>query len=289
MAGADDKGSSVPLTAGLRGRTAPGRLRSLDAWLARQERELLLRPSGRLDDAEARSPASLRAIAIDVGLGDEVSTTVEWADSLRAAGAAITVVGIDVDPNRVERARRAARPGLELRVASAGLPVEVGETVRVIRAMNVLRQYPEAEAREAHARWGSHLEVGGLLVEGSSDAPGQVLTAHLIRRAPEGLLREGLLFFTSFERGFAPLMFRDWLPRDLRRRAVPGHPVRAFLDAWTSAWEQVREERGAATSREAFALSCTALRQREPAVLCDDWMQAAGYLCWKPRGGIPAG
>lgn len=61
---------------------------------------------------------------------------------------------------------------------------------------------------------------------------------------PTRLPTQGHIFQwnSSLERGFAPIMFRDWLPRDIRRKAQPGTPIRELLDAWTEAIDEVRAE-----------------------------------------------
>ena len=99
--------------------------------------------------------------------------------------------------------------------------------------MNILRQYRPEDVETAHAELGRALLPGGLVVEGSTDTRGGITVAYLLRRTPEGLAREALLFHTDFHQGFAPLLFRDWLPRDLRRRVQPEEPIHDFFAAWT--------------------------------------------------------
>ncbi|MDP3152663.1 MAG: hypothetical protein Q8N23_08340 [Archangium sp.] len=104
----------------------------------------------------------------------------------------------------------------------------------VVRAMNVLRGYREEEVDEIHAALGAGLVEGGLLLEGSSDTEGRVTVVWVMRRRAGALVREALLFHTDFTRGFSPWLFRDWLPRDLRRRAQPGTAIHSLLAAWSS-------------------------------------------------------
>ncbi len=75
-------------------------------------------------------------------------------------------------------------------------------------------------------------------MEGSTDVQGGITVVHLLRRTSEGLSREALLFHTDFHQGFAPLLFRDWLPRDLRRRVQPDEPIHDFFAAWTRGLEE---------------------------------------------------
>ena len=102
----------------------------------------------------------------------------------------------------------------------------------VVRAMNVLRGYREDEVPAIHRALGAALVEGGLLLEGSTDTEGHVTVAGLHRRRGDRLVREALLFHTDFTRGFSPWLFRDWLPRDLRRRALPGTAMHALLTRW---------------------------------------------------------
>jgi hypothetical protein len=148
--------------------------------------------------------------------------------------------------------------------------------------MNLLRVYPAEAVAQAHAQLGARVLPGGLVVEGSTDTPGRVLVAHLLRRSDVGLVREGLLFHTDFRRGFAPRLFRDWLPRDLRRRVKPGEFVFDFLADWEAAWTPVRGE-----PRAAFRESVRGLASRVPGVEIDPWLLDNGYLVWRPVGGVP--
>lgn len=260
-----------------RGKTRPGRLARLDAYLCLRERALLER-SDRLFAG---------AWFVDVGFGQSLATTLESAKTLRRAGLVGPVLGVEMDPARVELARREAGGAVVVRQGGFDIPFAKHERARLVRAMNVLRQYREHDSSEAHARMAARLLPGGLLVEGTSSKDGSMLTAHLIRRTAGGIEREGLLVSTTFARGFAPIQMRDYLPRDLRRRVVAGEPIAAFFDAWTSAWESARAD-GFRDPKEAFAESCrrlaTVLHGVDTAAeLVDD-----GYLLWRPAQGVPA-
>jgi len=152
-----------------------------------------------------------------VGIGSDPWTTLELAQI-----AAARLIAIDVDTKRVERARA---EGIDARVAS----LAIGERAILVRAMNVLRGQPELP--DAHATLASSLVDDGLLLEGTSDAEGAVVTAWAIRADARRLV-----ILTDFSRGFAPALFWDHLPRDLRREAKPGTPARDFLDRWTKAF-----------------------------------------------------
>ncbi|MFL5320751.1 MAG: methylase [Myxococcaceae bacterium] len=250
----------------LRGRTQAGRLRALDAYVVRSDRALLERPEG---------------LFVDVGLGESPVTTIEAAETFRRVNPSLRVRGLDVDFARVERARAVFEAG------EAGIEFEVGgfEAIPagavVVRAMNVLRGYPVERVSEAHASMGAALIEGGLGIDGTSDPGGDVLTAHLLRRRGERVVREALLFHSSFELGFGPMQFRDWLPRDLRRRVRSGEWIGELFERWSAAWQRVR----VASPRESFERSVRAWAEVDPAV--DVSWAAEGYVVWRPSGGVP--
>ncbi len=246
-----------------RGRTRPGRLRALDHYLLRYERPLLEGPF------------------IDLGFGETPGTTLEAAALFREVAPSLEVLGLEIDPARVQAAAPAQSAHTRFQLGG----FESLEPARLVRVMNVLRGYRAEELPQAHALLGAALTEGGLAVEGSADPSGGLLTCHLLRRREGVLHREALLFFTAFEAGFAPMQFRDWLPRDLRRRVLPGEPIHAFLRAWTLAWEQTRADQP--TPQAAFAASQRALATTLPGVASDPWLADHGYLLWRPEDGVP--
>jgi hypothetical protein len=246
----------------------------LDRVLLLHERELL----ARRDDS----------VFLDVGLGDHPSTTLESAAAMRALDPALRTIGVDVDPIRVRAAARAACPGVEFRRAGfalTGAPAPLlrdGERARLVRAMNVVRGYDERDVPAIHAQLSAALAPGGLVVEGTSAADGGGLCAHLLRRGAGGLAREALCFITDFRRGFAPLMFRDCLPRDLRRHAQRGEAIGDFLYAWQAAFERARTQARMSAAR----LFCASAREL-PEVATDQRLLEIGCLIWQPSTGVP--
>ncbi|WP_375767017.1 methylase [Archangium gephyra] len=258
-----------------RGRTTHGRLRALDVYLLHQERELLLRSEG----------PWARAAFVDVGFGEHPWTTLESAEAFRELHPGLPVLGVELEASRVESAQAHADALTSFRQGGFELPLRPGESVRLIRAMNLLRGYRPEDVPGIHEQLGGTLLEGGLLVEGSTDTPGAVLVTHLLRRVPEGLAREALLFHTDFSRGFAPVLFRDWMPRDFRRRVKPGEPIHAFFADWTAAWQEAREA-GHTEPPEAFRHSVLRLASRVEGLVTDAWLLGHGYLLWKPPGGV---
>ncbi len=259
-----------------RGRTTRSRLQALDMYLCHAERALLERQEG----------AWGQAAFIDVGFGEYPWTTLESAEAFRALNPALPVLGLEADAGRAAAAASQAQEGLTcFRHGGFDEAARAGPA-RLVRAMNLLRQYREHEVAPAHAALGRALLPGGLLVEGSTDARGGITVAYLLRRTPEALEREALLFHTDFHHGFAPLLFRDWLPRDWRRQVRPGAPLHAFFSEWTQAWRQAREH-GASAPAEVFRHSALLLARSRPGLCTEPWLLERGYLRWQPPGGVP--
>jgi len=244
-------------------------------YLLHQERALLTRQEG--DWA--------RAVFVDVGFGEHPWTTLESAQAFREVNPSLGVVGVELEAARVASAQVHADALTDFREGSFALPLRPGETVRLIRAMNLLRGYRPEDVAGIHHTLGGSLLEGGLLVEGSTDTSGAVGVSHLLRRGGAGLVREALLFHTDFSRGFAPVLFRDWLPRDFRRRVRPGEPIHAFFERWTEAWSAARSA-GHLEPPAAFRHSVLGLAEREEGVMTDSWLLAHGYVLWRPTGGI---
>ena len=153
-------------------------------------------------------------------------------------------------------------------------------SARIIRALNVLRQYDEAEVIPAWQTMGRLLLPGGLLIEGTSDPYGRVLTANLLRRADDHLHYEGLLFSTNFRWGFAPGIFQPVLPKNCIHRMVPGETIDTMMSAWNEAIRATiaHQEWGL---RQWFAASAHALAaQGYPLELRRTFLRR-GYLLWK--------
>jgi hypothetical protein len=262
-----------------RGRTARSRLLAVDAYLCRCERALLERHEGQWQ----------QAAFLDVGFGEHPWTTLESAEAFRELNPTLPVIGVEADAGRAAAAASHEDALTRFRPGGFDWARAAGQPVRLVRAMNILRQYRPEDVETAHAELGRALLPGGLVVEGSTDTRGGITVAYLLRRTPEGLTREALLFHTDFHQGFAPLLFRDWLPRDLRRRVQPEEPIHAFFTAWTAAWSEARQQ-GAWEPKSSFRESALRLAASSGvcgAVSTDAWLLERGYLRWQPPGGVP--
>lgn len=148
--------------------------------------------------------------------------------------------------------------------------------------MNVLRQYKEHECLAWQEQWLSELAPLGHLLEGTCCPQGSVLVAHWMSLDPAAPTRRGLIFYTDFSQGFAPIMFGDRLPKDLRAHARKAGPIGDFFERWTQAWQSVR----ALGLRGSFLGSAKKLQETNEELIA--WESGPGAtLVWTPREGIP--
>jgi hypothetical protein len=196
-----------------RGTTGVNRLRRSDRWLIND------------DLVCARLCAAPDPLVVDLGYGASPWTTLELATRLRTVRADVRVVGLEIDPERVVPDRDGvtfARGGFEL---ARLRPV-------LVRAFNVLRQYPESAVPDAWATILSGVAEGGLLVDGTCDELG--------RRCAWVLLdRSGPLSLTLAWDPFTverPSDIAERLPKALIHRNIPGEPIHALLAAADRAW-----------------------------------------------------
>lgn len=183
-----------------RGTTGINRLRRSDRWLMHHPD--VARVLHSRDDA----------LVVDLGYGAMPVTTLELAARLRTVRRGLRVVGLEIDPDRVVPGRDGvefARGGFEL----AGLrPV-------LIRAFNVLRQYPEEAVAPAWDRLRSGLAPGGLLLDGTCDELGRRCAWVLLdEHGPRTLTLAWSPFHSD-----APSDLAERLPKALIHRNVPGN------------------------------------------------------------------
>lgn len=223
-----------------RGKTAQNRLRRVDLFLARYDPALLHREDGEFAGAWL----------VDLGFGAEPFTTLETAARLHVLNPALRVLGVEIDRARVAAALPYADAATEFRLGGFNLPLRSTadgrpETVRAVRAFNVLRQYEEAEVPPAYAALAEGVLPGGLLVEGTSDPFGRIWVANVLRRLPDPAqwAPEALVFSTNFRNGFDPTQFQAVLPKNYIHRMTPGEPIHALLERWKTAALRTLPER----------------------------------------------
>jgi hypothetical protein len=199
-----------------RGTTRPNRLRRMDSWIAAELAEPLRR---------AAVP-----LVIDLGYGQSPVTAVELLSRLRPHRPDVEVLGLEIDPERVAAAQQASRPGLSFGLGGFEL---AGRHPVLVRAANVLRQYPPAAVPGAWQRMQRQLTAGGVIVEGTSDELG--------RRASWVLLdAQGPLSLTvscRLEHLRRPSDVADRLVKALIHRNVAGEPIHRLLQAMDAAWD----------------------------------------------------
>jgi len=275
---------SRPLGNATRGTTNPNRLRRMDRWIAAEHGAALRR---------AADP-----VAVDLGYGAAPWTAVELLDRLRTVRPDARVVGIEIDPARVEAARPYERPGLDFLHGGFEVPLP-GQRRRapvLIRAANVLRQYDEDEVAAVWQRLCARLAPGGLLVEGTCDEIGR---RHVwVALGPEG--PRTVTFATRLGSLRTPSDLAERLPKALIHRNVPGEGVHAFLRDFDRAWASAAPL-GALGARQRWRAAVQALaadwpltgdpRRRRQGEVTVRWEALAprGGAVGGPVSGVPSG
>lgn len=226
---------------------------------------------------------------VDLGYGEEAFTALESAERLRRLNPALPVLGVEIDPERVERALPYEDSLTRFRLGGFNLPLLPGESARLIRAFNVLRQYEESEVQDALLTLGEQLIPGGRIIEGTSDPFGRIWVANLLRKQADGeLWVEGLLFSTNFRWGFEPAIFQPRLPKNFIHRMLPGETIDAFMSAWKGAALATIGVRTLGL-RQWFIASALALRELGWPVETRKRPLRQGYLLWKRSGRVRDG
>ncbi|MGH3762486.1 class I SAM-dependent methyltransferase [Actinophytocola sp.] len=169
-------------------------------------------------------------LVVDVGYGSSPVTTVELATRLRSVRSGVRVLGLELDPERVDAAAAAADPP-HLAFRRGGFEL-AGTRPVLVRAFNVLRQYAEDEVSAAWTTMLDRLAPGGLLVEGTCDELGR-------RCCWVTLSAAGPRLFTLACRPAdltRPSDLAERLPKSLIHRNVPGEPVHALFAALDRCW-----------------------------------------------------
>ncbi|WP_373693549.1 class I SAM-dependent methyltransferase [[Mycobacterium] burgundiense] len=200
-----------------RGTTGHNRLRRADRWLVHSPRVV------------AALAAAADPLVVDLGYGALPVTTLELAARLRGVRPDVRMVGLEIDPERVRAGRAAATGAVDFALGGFEL---AGLHPVLVRAFNVLRQYPAEEVPGAWSTMRAALAPGGLIVDGTCDELG--------RRSSWVLLdRDGPVSLTlacdprHIER---PSDLAERLPKVLIHLNVAGQPVHELLTAADRAW-----------------------------------------------------
>jgi hypothetical protein len=229
-----------PLGVVTRGTTAPRRLRRADRWLLANWPAL-------------RSTSS--PLIVDLGFGASPVTTFDLATRLRRVNPYVRIVGLDLDPARVAAAAAAAT------AVATDLPVEfrvggfelTGLRPDVVRAFNVLRQYPADEVPGWWAELTGRLAPGGFVVDGTCDETGRLASwLRLTEAGPQSLT-------LAVDLSGSPGLVAARLPKILISRNVAGEPVHRLLTGLDEAWSRLAW-RSAFGPRQRFAAAVADLR-----------------------------
>jgi SAM-dependent methyltransferase len=272
-----------PVGTATRGTTGANRLRRLDRWLAGPRAGLL-----------RRAPDPL---VVDLGHGASPVTTLELVRRLRAVRPDVEVVGLEIDPARVAVARAAAAgapvagvAGVPVRFALGGFELgplaHEGRRPVLVRAANVLRQYPEGRVAASWAEVVGRLAPGGLLVDATSDELGRRAAWLAVVAGPDGAPATASLTVSVRLAGLGrPGEVAERLPKALIHRNTPGEPVHAWLAALDAAWERSAAV-GAFGARQRWVAACAAVTAAGWPVLdgAARWRLGEVTLAWPPGG-----
>lgn len=120
----------APLGQSTRGKTARNRLRRADIFITRYAPNLLCRHDG----------AYRNALFVDPGIGAEPTTTLEIAQRFNWFNPDLITLGVEIDQERMDAAMPFKTSKIKFRHDGLNLPLREGETIRLLRAFNVLRQ-----------------------------------------------------------------------------------------------------------------------------------------------------
>lgn len=211
---------SGPIGQLTRGTTGYNRLRRSDRWLVHA-------PRVRATLLSAEDP-----LVVDLGYGALPVTTLELAARLRVVRNDIRVVGLEIDPQRVQSARAHTIGGTGAVEFGLGGFELAGARPVLVRAFNVLRQYPVEAVGRAWSTMQRQLAPGGLIVDGTCDELGR-RCCWVLLDAEEPLSLTLACDPFAIER---PSDLAERLPKVLIHHNVEGQPVHTLLSAADRAW-----------------------------------------------------
>jgi hypothetical protein len=253
-----------------RGKTARNRLRQVDHFALRYDPGLIARQDGEFANA----------LYVDLGYGAEATTTLESAARFRKLNPELRILGVEIDPDRVAVAQPFADERTFFRLGGFNVPLLPGESIRLIRAFNVLRQYEEDQVQPAWEQMARGVLPGGLLLEGTSNPTGAIWAANVLRRMEAGWQPEALAFFTNFHLGFDPAEFQTILPKNYIHRVVPGEPIYDFFVDWKAAAAETSAVQTWGL-RQWFVAAAERLAERGYAIHLQRGWLSKGWLIWQ--------
>ncbi len=260
-----------PIGSITRGKTASNRLRRVDNFILLYEPSLLTRTDGLFQ----------RSLFVDLGYGFDARTTLESAERFRRVNPNLPILGVEIDNERVEAAIPYADEITHFRLGGFNLPLQPTESVRLIRAFNVLRQYEEKDFIPAYEQLAQYVLPGGLMIEGTSNPFGSIWVANLARKMESGSWKmEALVFSTNFRMGFDITDFQAVLPKNYIHHVVPGESIYDFIEAWKRSAAETSPAKVFGL-KQWFAASAQSLAAKGYAVNLQKRFINKGWLIWQ--------
>jgi hypothetical protein len=207
-----------PVGAITRGTTNPNRLRRVDRYIAG------------LPQLKAKD-----CIVVDLGFGATPTTSIEMLQRLSKTNPRVSVVGIEIDRERVDRGIPFQTKHLLFGLGGFEVPLPKpleGREVDVIRAMNVLRQYDESQVQSSWQLMQTRLKDDGVIVEGTSDELGRIASwVTLSKHKPESFTIA--LKLNEVEK---PSKVAERLPKVLIHHNIDGEPIHKLLKELDDSW-----------------------------------------------------
>lgn len=231
-----------PVGAITRGTTNPNRLRRVDRYISQ------------LPQLKAWD-----CIVVDLGFGATPTTSIEMLERLSKTNPEVTVVGIEIDRERVDRGIPFQTKQLLFGLGGFEVPLPKpleNKQVDVIRAMNVLRQYDESEVQSSWQLMQTRLKDDGVIVEGTSDELGRIASwVTLSKHKPESFTIT--LKLNEVEK---PSKVAERLPKVLIHHNVAGEPIHQLLKDLDDAWSK-NSALSTFSPGQRFIAACRDLRQ----------------------------
>ncbi len=260
-----------PIGLSTRGKTAANRLRRVDNFTLLYEPALLSRADGLFANS----------LFVDLGYGFDARTTLESAARFRRVNPNLSILGVEIDKERVEAALPYANSITHFRFGGFNLPLKPGERVRLIRAFNVLRQYEEKDFVPAYRTLAPYVLEGGLMIEGTSNPHGSIWTANVARKtANETWNMEALVFSTNFHAGFDLVDFQAVLPKNYIHHVFAGEAIYDFFEAWKKSTAETSHTKTFGL-KQWFTASAESLAEKGYKIdLHKKWLNK-GWLIWR--------
>jgi len=253
-----------------RGKTASNRLRRVDNFILLYEPSLLSWTDNGFSDS----------LFVDLGYGFDPRTTLESAMRFRRANPNLKILGVEIEKERVDAALPFADDKTFFRLGGFNLPLKENESVRLIRAFNVLRQYEEKDFAPAYERLAQYVLPSGLMIEGTSDPFGRIWSANVARKLDYGSwIMEALVFSTNFRAGFDVEEFQTILPKNYIHHMSPGEMIYDFFAAWKRAAAETMSTKVYGL-RQWFEASAQALAQQGYSINLQKRLISKGWLIW---------